>query len=556
MTNEMRIASCVLASLAGLQLCHGFVLPTHNVRRTESGSVRGIITTQGQSYLGIPYGKASRFSHSVAFGAWNGIRSAEKYGPQCYQPLALCQISPESCNKEMSEDCLTLNVYTPRRAKYPSGDDSCNWKHKYPVLVWIHGGYYQAYSAGSPYYNGLDLASAAGIIVVTLNYRLGPLGFLKIPGVEESGNYGFYDQRLALEWVKRNIHYFGGNPKKVTLGGESAGAHATLFHMMMPRSQPLFQRAILMSAPGIEVPTSDDSTKTAVALMSSLKCDLKDNAIKCLREKSVHDITALSLQLPAPQNFLHTFQRFGVYIDGLEITESFFNNSNSKHKFGDKPLLIGTSEYEALRLVYNTLKQPIPLPAFSAVVSQWRPAIVQETQRLYMASPSSSMDIRPEISNLLTDALFTCPARFLAGRIASESNVWVYVFNHPNFDTYNTPLSCDDRACHVDDFPYLFLHPKLVSGVPDKYFPQLSKLMVEYFGNFVKRANPNSRKMRPVWLRHKRELVSEKMKEKRKWKLPLSDDFTLELRYPDPRMIQHYRRDRCDYWDKVGYRKE
>ncbi|XP_061178782.1 para-nitrobenzyl esterase-like [Saccostrea echinata] len=539
----VQILTCVLLvllapSFSSMVLAHW--RKARIIRNTESGKVRGNLTWWGQSYLGIPYGKAERFSPSVSFGSWDGIRSAEQYGPQCYQPSVFCNLAPQSCNQEMSEDCLTLNIYTPRRARY----DPRKGNHKYAVLVWIHGGYYQAYTAGSPYYNGLKLASAARIIVVTLNYRLGPLGFLNIPDVQSTGNYGFYDQRLALQWVRNNIHYFGGDPNRVTLGGESAGAHSTMFHMMTPGSQSLFQRAILMSTPGIEVPTSDVAGRTATGLLNGLGCDTSDNKLECLRGKTAEEIVTQSLLLPATQNFLQGFQRFGVYIDGQEIMESFYDNTNIKNKFGGKPVIIGTSAYESLSLTYTRLTTPVPAPLFGAVVGQWRTAIVPETQNLYLSSPSSDTDIRPEIAELLTDVIFTCPARLFADSISAENKVWVYVFDQPNLDSYIQPLSCEDRACHVEDFPYLFRHPDLVPGAEDKFFFRLSNLIVGYFGNFVKNGNPNSRWRTPKWTEYHSDSTSK------------GQNLTLELQYPNPQKISNFRKDRCDYWDRVGYEKE
>lgn len=518
------------------------------VRNTKYGKVRGILSAEGQSYLGIPYGKAERFSQSVSVQPWTDIKSAEQYGPQCTQPLVFCQSAPSSCNTEMSEDCLTLNVYTPPRAKSKARG------HKYSVLVWIHGGFYQAYTAGSPYFNGLALASAARIIVVTFNYRLGALGFLKIPGVETTGNYGFYDQRLALQWVQDNIHYFGGNPNEVTVGGESAGAHATLYHMMTAGSKCLFQRAIALSPPGVEVPTAAVASKTADYLLKNLDCDTSENKLSCLRGKTAGDIATQSILLPAPDNFLHRVMRYGIYIDGLEITEGFYDQSNRDRKFGDKPMIIGTAAFDALRFVYRLLLQPVPLTYFSAVFGQWRPAITMKTQDVYLTSPVSASDIRPEISEVLTDAIFTCPARFFADRLAKQNNVWIYVFNQPNLDTYTSPVSCEDRSCHVDDIPYLFRHPDEVTGAKDSYFRQLSDLMVSYIGSFVRTANPNSRRISPKWIKYNTNTYCT-IEEQEGW-VPSCKHPFLELRYPDPRIVRDFRDDRCDFWDSVGYKQE
>lgn len=180
------------------------------------------------------------------------------------------------------------------------------------------------------------------------------------------------------------------------------------------------------------------------------------------------------------------------------------------------------------------------------------------------------LDTRPQISELFTDAVFTCPALYFADRLQKENKVWVCVFNQPNLDTYISPVSCEDRSCHVDDLPYLFRHQKNVTGVKDSYFWHLSNLMVSYTGSFVRTANPNSNEVLPKWQRynatpHCTTQKHENQSNLMPWsninsqKHPLSFPkfgSVMELRYPHPRIVRDLRAEKWNFWDSVGYKKE
>ncbi len=172
---------------------------------------------------------------------WKGIRQAKELGPACPQIIS----DDDNINPigNMSEDCLYLNVWTPAKSS----------EEKLPVMVFIHGGAFLRGASSQPLYNGSALAKK-GVIVVTLNYRLGALGFLTHPKLAEespnntSGNYGLLDQQAALRWVRDNIEAFGGDPARVTLSGESAGAISVLSHLASPQSEGLYSQAIVESS--------------------------------------------------------------------------------------------------------------------------------------------------------------------------------------------------------------------------------------------------------------------------------------------------------------------
>lgn len=212
-----------------------------NVVTTDAGAISGT-GDDVHIYRGIPYAAPPtgdlRWKPPTPASKWTGVLDGSKFGPDCVQPAEY----PELRGAAMSEDCLRVNVWSP--AKNPSA--------QLPVMVWIHGGGFTYGSGSHPSYDGEALARR-GVVVVTLNYRLGLLGFMAHPALSaespthSSGNYGLLDQVAALKWVQKNIAAFGGDPSRVTVFGQSAGAHSISTLMASPLSDGLFQQAIMQS---------------------------------------------------------------------------------------------------------------------------------------------------------------------------------------------------------------------------------------------------------------------------------------------------------------------
>jgi para-nitrobenzyl esterase len=209
---------------------------------TESGTVSGVSANGVSVYKGIPFAAPPmgdlRWRPPVHAAPWTGTRKADAFAPACMQ---VGVSMPGETPPAVSEDCLYLNIWTPAKAKTP---------HEHlPVIVWIYGGGYINGSASMPLYWG-DRLAQRGVIVVTIAYRLGPLGFLALPELtrespyHSSGNYGLMDQIAALEWIQRNIAAFGGDPKCVTIAGQSSGSISVSILMVSPLAKGLFQRAI------------------------------------------------------------------------------------------------------------------------------------------------------------------------------------------------------------------------------------------------------------------------------------------------------------------------
>ncbi len=216
-----------------------------------AGKLQGRLEGQVRVFKGIPYAMppvgAARWKPPIAMPRWTGVRNAAEFGPACHQPQAKLSNIYARDPMPMSEDCLTLNIWAPANAR------------RAPVFFWIHGGSLTGGSSREEMYNGARLAER-GLVVVSINYRLGVLGWLAHPELSAesadgvSGNYGLLDQIEALRWVRRNIGAFGGDAGNVTLAGESAGALSILYLMASPAAQGLFSKAIAESAYMITTP--------------------------------------------------------------------------------------------------------------------------------------------------------------------------------------------------------------------------------------------------------------------------------------------------------------
>jgi para-nitrobenzyl esterase len=245
-----------------------------------AGRVRGVQRDGLWTFSGIPYARAPegelRWRAPQPPLRWNGVRDATAFGPMAPQPVAQPGITSPSdpdAAAPQSEDCLTLNVWTQNL----SYDDRPAPGR--PVMVWIHGGGFTSGSGSVFLYRGARLARAGGVVVVTINYRLGALGLLGHRALADEegriGNWGLQDQVAALEWVQDHIALFGGDPRRVTVFGESAGAFSIAALMGAPQAAGLFQRAVIQSG-GVHVHTVDEAERTAGRLVAALgveSCD-------------------------------------------------------------------------------------------------------------------------------------------------------------------------------------------------------------------------------------------------------------------------------------------
>ena len=245
------------------------------VVRTSMGTLRGMAASDYRLFQGIPYAAPPvgplRWQLPRPAARWSGMLDASKPGPQCMQDTG----RDPRVGKPTSENCLTLNVWTPPRGQ--RGD-------KRPVMVWIHGGGFV--NGSGDIYHSRSLAAKGHIVVVTVNYRLGALGFLAHPSLGppgDVGNYGLADQQAALRWVRDNIAAFGGDPRKVTIAGESAGGMSVCDHLVAPGSAGLFRAAIIQSAPCQAQADLANGQRHSVDYAASTGCRNPATIAVCLR---------------------------------------------------------------------------------------------------------------------------------------------------------------------------------------------------------------------------------------------------------------------------------
>lgn len=328
-----------LATLGTQALCAG---AAPEVQLTN-GRISGVARHGAYEYRGVPYAAAPvgdlRWAAPVPAADWQGVRDGSVFGPACPQQ-ARFNLTEGSLN----EDCLSLNVSVPADRK--PGE-------KLPVLFWVHGG---AFVGGSSNLYRLDILARQGrVAVVSVNYRLGALGFLAHPGFEDgkrqNGNYGLADQRLAMAWVQKNIAAFGGDPRKVTIAGESAGAGSVCMHLASgDKVKGLFSQAIVQSAGCLQpMKTITHAQDTGRALAQALQCQGSDREVaQCLRDKPLQDI--LVQQGLYADSHSHDFIPFAPVTGTAEQPNDTLprtvRQALDEGSFAPVPLMVGGTRHE------------------------------------------------------------------------------------------------------------------------------------------------------------------------------------------------------------------
>jgi para-nitrobenzyl esterase len=312
---------------------------------TDKGPVQGTVSGSSRLFFAIPFAAPPvgdlRWKPPAPHAPWTMPVAATAPGPACGQLDALTAMSFDTSS---SEDCLTLNVWAPKAASTT----------KAPVMLWIYGGSFVIGSGGMSDYDGQKLSEATGAIVVTINYRLGPLGFLALPALHaedpthpSSGMYGFEDQRAAIAWTKSNIAAFGGDPTNITIFGESAGGISVCTHLVSPPSKGLFARAIIESGAYAIGLTATETAADAqgAALVKALGCDGKSDpdTLACMRAVKFDQVL---LAMPAsPFNIVTGGTSWGTVIDGLNLPDDPVKLFG-KNAFAMVPTLLGTNTNE------------------------------------------------------------------------------------------------------------------------------------------------------------------------------------------------------------------
>lgn len=463
---------------------------------TQSGLVTGATTNGVNEFLGIPYAVppvgALRWTPPRPFGFFHhGVLQATQFGSQCTQP-----------DGSGSEDCLFLNVYTPQSGH---GDDGFgDHSRGLPVMVWIHGGALVSGSGGI--YDPSQLVRK-GVIVVTINYRLGLLGFYAQTALDaeghEAGNYGFMDQQLALNWVRRNIAGFGGDPAKVTIFGESAGGQSIYAQLASPTAKHLFRGAIAESGAYVEfqdyfndIVTLAVAETTGTALVPS--GDSIAAAVGCSSE------TAACLRaVPAPSLTAVEVSTLYPFVDGTLLTQTI-SSAFQNGEFNRVPVISGSNHDEWRIFVAEEYALGNLLATLTeyqdAELALWGPLLASTLDALYPDSPADDVDGPEALGASGTDGIFACPARNADQFLAQYVTTYTYEFNDENAPPAQSSipgLTFPLGAYHSSELQYLFV----LGGSPAPFTPaqqQLSAAMTTYWTQFAKNLDPNS-PSEPPW---------------------------------------------------------
>ncbi|CAO2610283.1 Acylcarnitine hydrolase [Lemmus lemmus] len=476
------------------------------IRNTHTGQVRGSLVKVNNTevgvhiFLGIPFARPLvgplRFAPPEAPEPWSGVRDGTSYPAMCPQNDDMVNSEGLKMIKHfmppisMSEDCLYLNIYTPAHAREGSN---------LPVMVWIHGGALVIGMASMT--DGSTLAAIEDVVVVTIQYRLGVLGFFSTGDQHAKGNWGYLDQVAALRWVQQNIAYFGGNPDQVTIFGESAGGTSVSSHVVSPMSKGLFHRAIMENGvavlPGL-ISSSSEVIYQTVANLSGCEAMDSEALVHCLRGKSEAEVLAIN----------KVFRSIPAVVDG-KFLPRHPQELLASVDFHPVPSIIGVNNDE-----YGWL---LPMaqgadPVIKGITRETLPAILKNTtihmtlppecsdllMEEYMNNTEDAQTLQIQYKEMIADFLFVIPALQVAKSQRSHATVYFYEFRHvPSYEKDTRPPHV--KADHADEVPFVFRYSRW--GMKPDFTEEeklLSRTMMKYWTNFARHGNPNSEGL-PYW---------------------------------------------------------
>lgn len=452
------------------------------VVHVSDGAVRGLAAGNHTSFLGIPYAAPPvgnlRWQAPQPAARWAGVRDATEPGQPCPQ-----HGRPTQPTVVGSEDCLYLNVTAPVTARPGT---------KLPVMVWLHGGGFVTGSGAD--YDPARLVATGQVIVVTVNYRLGALGFLDLPELARqdpyAGNFALADQQASLRWVARNAAAFGGDPGNVTAFGQSGGAIAICAHLGAPGSRGLFQQAIIQSGPcGNRLITAETAEQRGTTVAAGLGCASYDGAapvdvVACMRGKPASDLVGTGVSTDLTSSAWE-------YVSGTPALPEQPIDALRDGSSVPVPLIQGSTHDEMRQTVasqYDQRGTPLSAADYPAVLG----SIFGETAPAVLAHYPLSNYPTPSLAlaTVLTDwghAVGACQVLPADDAASRRAPVYAYEFAQDEGRRIGDfPLG----ATHGSDLPYLF-DGTFTFAPPPPADPTLSAQMIDYWTQFARTGNPN-----------------------------------------------------------------
>lgn len=475
----MKVFRSICLIIAALCLAAPAFAQTGPLVDAPAGRLRGEALADGiNAFRGVPYARAPvgnlRWRAPAQARRWRGERNATQFGAACMQPSSRGGSIYSNTHAAMSEDCLFLNIWAPADAQNA------------PVFVWIHGGSLTTGAGSEAMYDGARMAQQ-GIIVVTINYRLGILGYMAHPELSfenggVSGNYGLLDQIAALHWINRNIAAFGGDAANVTIAGESAGALSVMYLMAAPEARGLFAKAIaqsayMISAPELRGSRYGDIPAEGIGLWLTGQVGASDIA-------SMRAMEATALVEAAGRSGYFPFITVDGRVVPRQLVEVFDRGEQAP-----VPILAGFNEGEIRSLRFLAPPPPADAATYEHEIRNRYGDLADEFLRLY---PSS--DIAESVLMTPRDALYGWTAeRLVAKQTAQGPPSFLYLFNHG----YPAADALGLRAFHAAEIPYVFgtmerTPPRWPrpEATPDE--AALSEAMMRYWVSFARDGAPRA----------------------------------------------------------------
>ncbi|XP_061888200.1 bile salt-activated lipase-like [Entelurus aequoreus] len=478
---------------------------TLGVVRTELGRVQGQRLVLGlfrslDVFKGIPFAaKPDTLEKAQPHPGWDGIFKATKFAKRCVQ-MSVLQTSTFG-----SEDCLYLNIWVPQGRHVSTN---------LPVMIWFYGGGFMVGGSMGPnflnnyLYSGQQLADKGNVIVVSVGYRVGVLGFLSTGDSSLPGNYGLWDQHAAISWVHRNIQSFGGDPDNMTIFGESAGGASVSFQSLSPHSRGLFKRVISQSGVALcPWALSRNPHKVAQEVAAKVGCPTDERMVDCLKATDAATLTMASPRIlqgtpddplvnklvlspvvdgdflpDQPGNLFHNAAETD-YLVGVNNMDGHLFTSQDIPSLGKKSQETPVEDVKRLLGAYTKEKGPVGLDiAFAGYSADWGSSPSQET-------------IKRTAVDIGTDYLFLVPSQSTLYRHAANATsgrTFSYLLSEPSLMAgpgrpYHTWVGAD----HADDLQYVFGKPFTTPKAYGEKHRDLSGYMIAYWTNFARTGDPN-----------------------------------------------------------------